>query len=102
MFQRKTAFINSRVLPGAKTLSRKGLFFNPLYTGRLFHCYMLDKSICQFRASGLFFVTSILFLMENAVSIKSRPRSDPTLCGVISGSAIFAYYPSTGVQVRMG
>ena len=24
--------------------------YNPLYTGRLFHCYMLDKSSCHFRA----------------------------------------------------
>ena len=22
---------------------------NPLYTGRLFHCYMLDESICHLR-----------------------------------------------------
>ena len=26
--------------------------FNPLYTGELFHCYMLDKSICHFRGVG--------------------------------------------------
>ena len=25
---------------------------NPLYTGRLFHCYMLDKSICHFQGVG--------------------------------------------------
>ena len=34
---------------------------NPLYTGGLFHCYVLGKSICHFR--GVYFVTSILFLM---------------------------------------
>ena len=27
---------------------------NLLYTGGLFHCYMLDKSICHFRVSSLF------------------------------------------------
>ena len=31
---------------------------NPLYTGRLFHCYMLDESICHFRG-----VRSILLLL---------------------------------------
>ena len=25
---------------------------NPLSTGRLFHCYMLDESICHFRGVG--------------------------------------------------
>ena len=39
---------------------------NPLYTGRLSHCYMLDKTICHFR--GVMFIMSlILFLMENPV-----------------------------------
>ena len=27
----------------------KGCSFNPLCTGELFHCFMLDKSICHFR-----------------------------------------------------
>ena len=26
--------------------------FNPLYTVGLFHCYMLGKSICNFRGVG--------------------------------------------------
>ena len=29
-------------------------FFNTLYTGGLFRCYMLDESICYLRVSGLF------------------------------------------------
>ena len=41
---------------------------NPLYTGGLFHCYILDKSICHFRG-----VRYILFLMENPVSKHCRP-----------------------------
>ena len=27
---------------------------NPLYTNGLFHCYMLDESICHLGVSGLF------------------------------------------------
>ena len=27
-------------------------FFNPFYTGRVFHCYMLDESTCHFRDIG--------------------------------------------------
>ena len=51
--------------------------FKPLYTGRLFHCYILDKSICHFRGVGsIFFFFSIL--MENPVSKQCRPLSDAT------------------------
>ena len=32
--------------------SNYGSTLNPLYTGGLFHCYMLDKSICHFRGAG--------------------------------------------------
>ena len=39
---------------------------NPLYNGSLFHCYMLDKSICHFRC-WVYFVT-FLFLVENPVN----------------------------------
>ena len=35
---------------------------NSLYTGRLFHCYMLDKSICHFRGSGS--ISSLLFYFD--------------------------------------
>ena len=31
---------------------QRNLQSNPLYTGRLFDCYMLDKSICYFRGVG--------------------------------------------------
>ena len=34
-------------------------YFNPLYTGRLFHCYMLDESICHFR--GVWTIMLLLF-----------------------------------------
>ena len=32
---------------------------SPLYTGRLFHSYMLDESICNFRGVGS--ILSLLF-----------------------------------------
>ena len=35
-----------------------GPLVNPLYSGGLFHCYMLDKSICHFRG-----VRSILLII---------------------------------------
>ena len=38
--------------------TRKYCSFSPLYTGGLFHCCMLDKSICHFRG-----VESILSLI---------------------------------------
>ena len=41
--------------------------FNPLYTGRLFHYYILAKSICPFWDLG-YTVAFILFLVENPVS----------------------------------
>ena len=34
--------------------SSNKVVINPFYTGGLFHRFMLDKSICHFRASGLF------------------------------------------------
>ena len=41
---------------------------NPLYTGGLFHCYMLDMSICHFRGVGAILLFLFLFLMENPVA----------------------------------
>ena len=45
-----------------------GEFINPLYTGKLFHGYMLEESICYFMDVGSVFVAYSLFLMENSVS----------------------------------
>ena len=39
------------------------MVFIPLYTGRLFHCYTLDESICHFMGFGSVFVAFIIFLM---------------------------------------
>ena len=46
---------------------------NPLHTGRLFHCYMLDKSNCQFRDGGYILLLLFYFLMENPVNKHYRP-----------------------------
>ena len=70
------------------------MFLNPLYTGGLFHCFILGKSICHFRSVIFFFILS---LIENPVGEQWR-----TLCGILSGSALFAYDPFTGFQVRIG
>ena len=54
-------FIEMGTLSGEAALSYLFLspFFNPLYTGRLSHCYMLNKSICH--ARGVQSILSILF-----------------------------------------
>ena len=46
--------------------SQLGSILNPLYTGGLFHCYMLDESICHIGVSGLFY-RFYSILMENPV-----------------------------------
>ena len=38
---------------------KEEMLLNPLYTGRLFHCYMLVESICHFR--GVMSILSLLF-----------------------------------------
>ena len=51
---------------------------NPLYTGGLFHCCMLDKSICHFR--GVSSILSLLFyfwwkvLLANNVDPHQMPH----------------------------
>ena len=48
-----------------------------MYTGGLFHCYMLDESICILGVS-VHFLILILFLMENHVlSINVDPDQMP-------------------------
>ena len=70
----------------------------------LSHCILVDSSTVIswtspfdiLGASGLF-VAFILFLMESLLANKL----DPDLCGVWSGSALFAYDPLTGFRVRL-
>ena len=40
-------------------LEQVSRIFDPLYTGGLFHCHMLDESICHFRGVGT--ILSLLF-----------------------------------------
>ena len=47
--------------------------FNPLYTGGLFHYYILEESICYFRGVRCILSLLIIFLMENPVSKHCRP-----------------------------
>ena len=59
------------------------------------------RCIVIFEDSGLF-CRFYSILMENHVRKQCKPLSDATLCGVRSGSALFAYYPFTVFQVRIG
>ena len=51
----------------------RDLSLNPLYTGGLFHCYILDESIFHFRDVGSFLSILFYFLMENSISKQCRP-----------------------------
>ena len=56
--------------------TEKALTLSPLYTGRLFHCYMLDESM-SYRGCHIYFVAFILFLMEKLLANTVDP--DQTL-----------------------
>ena len=43
--------LKERICP-FRSFGEEILSFNPMNTGQLFHCYMLDKSICHFRGVG--------------------------------------------------
>ena len=66
----------------------------------LFNRYVLDGSIFHFRGVGSYFVAFTLILMESPFSKQCCPWSDATICGIWSGSALFAFGPFTGFQVR--
>ena len=61
MYDEETGFADGDISGFDDTAVRHGTvtyqFINPLYTGGLFHCYLLDESICHFRG-----VRSILSL----------------------------------------
>ena len=61
----------SHLAKAGTTTKTKDIFtvcINQLYSGGLFHCYMLDETFCHFRGVGVYFVTFIIFLMESPVS----------------------------------
>ena len=70
--------LQGRTNPGSarQGLAASLMLINPLYSGGLFHPYILEESI--------------------AVSKQWRPWSDTALCDVWSGSALFAYVPFLG------
>ena len=75
---------------------------NPLYTGGLFHCYMLDENICNFRGVRLSFFRN-LYKKNGCMFCKQwRPWSDAAFCGIWSGSALFAKVPILGYPVYKG
>ena len=62
---------------------------------------MLDETICHFRVVG--FICRFYSIFDGkSVSKQCRPRSDATVCGVWPGSALSAYDPFTGFEIRMG
>ena len=50
----------------------KGSLLNPLYFGGLFHCYMLDESICHFRLLRILGRFNSI-LMESSVNKQCTP-----------------------------
>ena len=50
--------------------------FNPLYTGELFHCYIIDKSISHFRGVT-YFVAFILLLWKILLAYSIDPDQMP-------------------------
>ena len=59
---------------------RKGMIsfdnVNPLYTGRLFYCYMLDESICHFR--GIRSILSLVFYFWWKILLANTVDPDQT------------------------
>ena len=72
-----------------------------IHTCGLFHYHMLKSPFVILGVSGIFYRFCSI-LMENHVSKEYRHWSVTTLCGVWSGSALFAYDPFTGFQVTIG
>ena len=50
---------------------------NPLYTGRPFHCYMLDASICHFRDVGSILTLLFQFLQKVLLANTVDPDQTP-------------------------
>ena len=55
------------------------VLINPLYTGGLFHCYMLDKFICHFGGIGsiLSLLLSLYFLWKILLANNVNPDQMP-------------------------
>ena len=55
----------------AASISKQSVF--PLYTVRLFQCYMLDKSICHFRGTWSILLLLFYFSWKKPVSKHCGP-----------------------------
>ena len=53
------------------------LSLNPLYTAGLFHCYMLDDSICHFRAVSSKLLLLFYFLWKTLIANNEDPGPMP-------------------------
>ena len=60
--------------------------FNPLYTGRLFHCYMLDTSSCHCR--GVRSILSLLFYFLWNILLANNVDPDQTPHDVASDQGL--------------
>ena len=50
---------------------------NSLYTGRLFHCYVLDEFICHFRSVGFIYRFYSIFLWKILLACNVGPDLTP-------------------------
>ena len=80
-------------------VSVPSLVLKPLYTDRLFHCYMLGESICHFRGVGS--ILSLLFYFDGTILLAKNKDPDQMPYQVVSGLDLH-YLPLMGFQVRIG
>ena len=69
---------------------------NPHLPSGPIHPYQLDESISNFRGVWCPFFIFILFRKDIPARKQWRPWSDAALCGVWSGSALFAFVQTMG------
>ena len=74
--------------------------FNPLCTDKTLQHYKLEESNLILGVSGC---VSYIFIETNDYTISKKwiPWSEAAFCGVLSGSALFASYPFTGLPSTM-
>ena len=73
-------------------VSVSSFVFKPLYTDRLFYCYMLDESICHFRDVGS--ILSLLFYFDGKILLAKNKDPDQMPYQVVSGLDLH-YLPLT-------
>ena len=69
--------------------------FNPVIPNGISHRYQLEQSISVLRGVRWYFLLYQV-LIENYASKQWRPWSYAAICGVWSGSALFAFVPQKG------